>query len=215
MKLEQTNRNRQTGVDDKGLAKQEQMKQEQMNLEQTKLEQMKQEQMKLEQTNRNRQNSRRNRISETGVDETRVDETRVDETGVDETRVDEQEQTKQEQPNQGINHHTDHLWSFSGNVCHCLLPHVYINPCLRTKSCHISFFIQDSALLHVFKTTSLTHEVNYAHSNCITVQLTITILVHTIFCFYNTLYLRPEYSWYIKPPSLVINSWKQWRKLVS
>ena len=210
MKLEQTNRNRQTGVDDKGLAKQEQMKLEQMkleqmNLEQTKLEQMKQEQMKLEQTNRNRQNSRQNRISETGVDETRVDE----------TRVDEQEQMKQEQPNQGINHHTDHLWSFSGNVCHCLLPHVYINPCLRTKSCHISFFIQDSALLHVFKIGSLTHKVNYAHSNCITVQLTITILVHTIFCFYNTLYLRPEYSWYIKPPSLVINSWKQWRKLVS
>ena len=48
---------------------------------------------------------------------------------------------------------------------HCLLPHVYVKPYLRhyvMKSCHISFFIQDSTLLHAFKTASLTHKVNYA-----------------------------------------------------
>ena len=172
--------------------------------------------------------------------EQRVDETRVDETRVDETRVDEQEQMKQEQPNQGINHHTDHLWSFNGNVCRCLLPHVYVKPYLRhyvmksyhcllphvyvkpylrhyvMKSCHISFFIQDSTLLHAFKTASLTHKVNYAtlklyycpvnNNNTFSVSITLCTLGQNI--------LVTEYSWDIKPHSLVINSWKHWRKLV-
>ena len=171
------------------------------------------------------------------------------------------EQTKQEQPNQGINHHTDHLWSFNGNVCRCLLPHVYVKPYLRhyvmkschcllphvyvkpylrhyvmkschcllphvyvkpylrhyvMKSCHISFFIQDSTLLHAFKTASLTHKVNYAtlklyycpvnNNNTFSVSITLCTLGQNI--------LVTEYSWDIKPHSLVINSWKHWRKLV-